>query len=456
MANILIVDDEVRVRTILKIMLNAEGHQVEEAGDGYAALKILEDGFFDLVISDIRMDGLDGNGLLTEIKQRDMGCPVVFITAFATLESAVEALRLGAADYLVKPFEEKQVLLAVERALGVGRVMVENIRLKKILNQDGEKEPAVIVSPAMLNVREMAVKVASSDTTVMITGESGTGKEVVARLIHQASQRARERFVAVNCAAFTPSILESELFGHEKGSFTGAAGKKEGKFEFADKGTLFLDEVGDLPFEAQAKLLRVIQEKNLQRVGGNQDIPVNTRLICATNKDLPRMVKERQFREDLYYRINVFPIQVPPLRERKKALAPLATTFIRKFAMIRELPGEVLTPGALRILTDYPWPGNVRELANVIERTMILKSGHLPVTSDDLRFLGPEYRKMDDGDPLIKLPPTGISFEKVQQDIVNQAMALTANNQSAAARLLGLTRARFRTLLKQEDNTDCE
>lgn len=456
MANILIVDDEARVRTILKIMLNAEGHQAEEAGDGYAALKILENGFFDLVISDIRMDGLDGNGLLTEIKQRDLGCPVVFITAFATLESAVEALRLGAADYLVKPFEEKQVLLAVERALGVGRVMVENIRLKKILNQDGEKEPAVIVSPAMLNVRDMAIKVASSDTTVMITGESGTGKEVVARLIHQASQRARERFVAVNCAAFTPSILESELFGHEKGSFTGAAGKKEGKFEFADKGTLFLDEVGDLPFEAQAKLLRVIQEKNLQRVGGNQDIPVNTRLICATNKDLPRMVKERQFREDLYYRINVFPIQVPPLRERKKALAPLATTFIRKFAMIRELPGEVLTPGALRILTDYPWPGNVRELANVIERTMILKSGHLPVTSDDLRFLGPEYRKMDDGDPLLKLPPTGISFEKVQQDIVNQAMALTANNQSAAARLLGLTRARFRTLLKQEDNTDCE
>lgn len=456
MANILIVDDEARVRTILKIMLSSENHQVQEADNGLVALKMLEEGFFDLVISDLRMDSLDGYGLLTEIRKRDLGCPVVFITAFATLESAVEALRLGAADYLVKPFEEKQVLLAVERALGMGRVLTENIRLKKVLSQDGGREPAIIVSPAMQQVRDLAIKVASGETTVLITGESGTGKEVVARLIHDASQRARERFVAINCAAFTPSILESELFGHEKGSFTGAAGKKEGKFEFADKGTLFLDEVGDLPFEAQAKLLRVIQEKSLQRVGGNQDIPVNTRLICATNKDLLRMVKERQFREDLYYRINVFPIQVPPLRERRKAIVPLTSTFIRKYAMIRELPGEVLTPGAVKILMDYPWPGNVRELANVIERIMILKSGQLPVTSDDLRFLTPESRTLDDQASLFTLPPTGIHFEKVQQDIVNQAMALTANNQSAAARLLGLTRARFRTLLKQEDGSTSE
>jgi DNA-binding NtrC family response regulator len=448
MARILVVDDEERVRTILRIMLSAKRHEVREASDGKKALSLLEEEAFDLVITDIRMDGLDGVGLLASIKERDMGCPVVFITAYATLDSSVEALRLGAADYLVKPFEETQVHLAVERALGLGRIMAENIRLREAMDQEGEVEMGVFVSPAMKAVQEVAVRVAPTDTTVLITGESGTGKEVVARLVHRASERRQGRFVAVNCAAISPNLVESELFGHEKGSFTGADKKKEGKFEFADGGTLFLDEVGDLPLEAQAKLLRTIQEKTVQRVGGNREIPVNIRLICATNQNLEELAEQKKFRQDLYYRIAVFPLNVPPLRERRAAIVPLALHFIRRLAKVRELSKEALTPGAAKSLQDYPWPGNVRELANALERAIILKSGNLPVTSDDLAFLRSESRAQVQVDSLFKLPPTGIEFEKLQRTIIRQALDLTSGNQSGAARLLGLTRARFRTLLK--------
>jgi transcriptional regulator with GAF, ATPase, and Fis domain len=300
----------------------------------------------------------------------------------------------------------------------------------------------------MKAVQEVAVRVAPTDTTVLITGESGTGKEVVARLVHRASERRQGRFVAVNCAAISPNLVESELFGHEKGSFTGADKKKEGKFEFADGGTLFLDEVGDLPLEAQAKLLRTIQEKTVQRVGGNREIPVNIRLICATNQNLEELAEQKKFRQDLYYRIAVFPLNVPPLRERKAAIVPLALHFIRRLAKVRELSKEALTPGAAKSLQDYPWPGNVRELANALERAIILKSGNLPVTSDDLAFLRSESRAQVQVDSLFKLPPTGIEFEKLQRTIIRQALDLTSGNQSGAARLLGLTRARFRTLLK--------
>ncbi len=454
MAKILIVDDEERVRVILRLMLASKNHEISEAGNGLEALDKLAVEQYDLVISDIRMDGLDGHGLLRAIREQDMGCPVVFITAFATLESAVEALRLGAADYLVKPFEEQQVHLAVERALGMGRLLTENVSLRQALAQEQQEEEGVFISPAMLQVRELAQRVADKDTTVLLTGESGTGKEVIARFIHRASPRRRERFVSLNCAAISPNLVESELFGHEKGAFTGADRRQEGKFEFARGGTLFLDEIGELPLEAQAKLLRVIQERIIQRVGGNREIEVDIRLICATNQDLEKLVADGAFRQDLYYRIAVFPLHIPPLRERREAIPVLAGYFIRRWCRNPGgAPEELLTPGAVRLLQDYPWPGNVRELANVMERVMILKDGQLPVNSDDLKFLRGTPATAEELEELFTLPPGGIHFETVQRRLVHQALERTGGNQSAAARLLGLTRAKFRTLLKLVDES---
>ncbi|MBF0573542.1 MAG: sigma-54-dependent Fis family transcriptional regulator [Desulfamplus sp.] len=449
MANILIVDDEERIRMILKIMLISQGHIIEEASDGQEAFEKLQDGFFDLVISDIRMDKLDGRGLLKKIKENDIACPLVFITAFASTESVIEALHLGAVDYLVKPFEEKDVQVAVERALGMGKILNENRRLKHALIKNGADERPVFFSSTMKEIESMAIQVAQSDATVLITGESGTGKEVIAKLIHNSSSRASQRFVAVNCAAITETLVEAELFGHEKGSFTGANSRKEGKFEYADGGTLFLDEVGELPFNSQAKLLRAIQERKFQRVGGNSEIPVNTRIICATNQDLGRMAAEKKFRQDLYYRLAVFPIHVPPLRERKEDITPLTRLFIEKFADSRNLTGEIITKGAARKLNEYSWPGNVRELANAIERVMILKSGSLPITTDDLKFISIGVsEKHEVQENLFHIPPTGIDYDEIQKNIVQQALDMTAANQSSAARLLGLSRARFRTLLK--------
>ncbi len=447
MARILIVDDEEKIRVILRLMLEAAGHQACEAASGEAAVALLEEEAVDLVVSDIRMEGMSGFELLAAIRERELGCPVIFITAFANLESAVEALRLGAADYLVKPFAEPAVLLAVERALGVRRLMAENIRLKKeVIGVGGG--PLIFASAAMATVHDLAVKVAASEATVLLTGESGTGKEVVARLIHQASSRCHERFVAVNCAAMAPSLLESELFGHEKGAFTGADKARPGKFEFAAGGTLFLDEIGELPIEAQAKLLRAIQEKSVQRVGGHQEIPVGCRLVCATNRDLTRLCGEGSFREDLYYRLAVFPIHLPPLRERKQDIAPLVRHGLEKIGGPK-VAGEILTPAAQRLLQEYPWPGNVRELFNMVERATILKGGvTLPLTADDFPQLGlqPGAVAAADGEPF-RLPATGIDYEELQRSIVRQALDLTAGNQSSASRLLNVSRQRFRTLL---------
>ncbi len=447
MAEILIVDDEERIRNILQIMLSQTGHKTSQACDGRDALDFMQKENFDLVISDIRMDRMDGKELLAEIKNIGLGIPVIFITAFASLESAVDALRLGAADYLVKPFDEQQVLLAVERALGVGRLLAENARLRRDVYKGIMEEKPVFKSKKMLQVQDMAEKVAKSNATVLVTGESGTGKEVVSRMIHIAGNRKDQRFVAVNCAAISPNIIESELFGHEKGAFTGADKKKEGKFEYADKGTLFLDEIGELPFEAQSKLLRVIQEKVVQRVGSNVDCKINVRLICATNQDLPLLVNEKKFREDLYYRLAVFPIHVPPLRDRKDDILPLAKHFILKYTEKNNFSGDAFTPAAKKILENYSWKGNVRELANVIERVMILKDGRLPVSSDDLRFLELESQPEKNTGGLIKIPPGGVDFDELEKDIVVQALEMAAWNKSAAARLLGLTRARFRTLM---------
>ncbi len=449
MAHILIVDDEKKIRHILGIMLSRKGHGICEAGSGLEALELLEKGAFDVVISDIRMPEMDGFELLENIRKMEIPVPVVVITAFGTIDSAVEAMKKGAVDYITKPFEEERIILAVEKAAGVSRILRENIKLKRELKRLTQKGEIVCVSKAMHRVMDIASKVAvKSDTTVLITGESGTGKEIVARFIHDHSPRAKGRFVAINCAAITDTLVQSTLFGHEKGAFTGAERSKQGLFEYASGGTLFLDEIGDLPVEAQAKLLRALQERTIQRVGGNESIKVDVRVICATNQDLEKLVKEGDFREDLYYRINVFPIHIPPLRKRKEAIIPLAEYFIRKFVdSVPEEDQQLLTQGAKKILMNYSWPGNIRELANTMERAIIL-AGLPPVTAEHLEFLktGMEIKEQSGR---LKLDQDGLDLEALEKDLIKQALQLTGNNQSAAARLLGLTRSKFRTRVKQ-------
>ena len=299
MAQILIVEDEEKIRVLLDIILTSAGHQTFQADNGRSALAALESEAVDLVVSDVCMDEMDGFDLLATIRERQLGCPVIFITAFATLESAVEALRLGAADYLTKPFEEADVILAAERALGRRRLLSENLMLRQEVDEKSKGVDGIFISPAMQKVQRLALKVAKSDATVLLSGESGTGKEVMARFIHYESPRHEERFVAMNCAAIAPNLLEAELFGHERGAFTGADKARAGKFEFAGGGTLFLDEIGELPLDAQVKLLRAIQEKSVQRVGGNQEIETKCRLICASNRALTVWVRRGDFREDL-------------------------------------------------------------------------------------------------------------------------------------------------------------
>ncbi len=448
MAYILVVDDEEKMQHLLSIMLVRHGYSVERTGDGLSALAMIKANPYDMVISDIRMPNMDGMALLSAVKELGIPCPVVFITAYATVDSAVEAMRRGAADYITKPFEESRILLTVERTLGISRIMSENIELKRELSEVSGGGEIIYASDTMARVMENAHRVAASDTAVLITGESGTGKEVVARFIHDSSPRSKARFVPVNCAAISPTLVESELFDYEKGAFTGADRRTKGKFEFAAGGTVFLDEIGDLPLEAQAKLLRALQDKRIQRVGGNEEIPLDVRILCATNQDLNHLVETGKFRQDLYYRINVFPIDTPPLRNRLDDIVPLAEHFLKRFSGGKDIR---LTDGAARTLTAYPWPGNVRELANAMERVMILDRGEGNVTAETLSFL----REMP-GAPAAEdrfcLPPEGLCLEALMFDLARQAMAVSGNNQTAAARLLGLTRAKFRVLARQAEN----
>ena len=452
MPRILIVDDEAKIRKILKIMLSFRGHSVDEAADGEEALEKIKNDVYDLVIADIKMPKMSGLDLLKEVKNLQYPVPIVFITAYATIDSAVEAMRAGAVDYIPKPFEEDRIHLTIERALGISKILHEKKALEKELESFLPRD-IICASKAMKEILTLAHKVAPlEETTILITGESGVGKEVVARYIHRLSPRANHRFVAINCAAIPETLVESELFGHEKGAFTGASKRKAGIFEIAEGGTVFLDEIGDLSLEAQAKLLRVLQEKKFQRVGGLEEISVNVRIIAATNQDLEKKVSEGSFREDLFYRLNVFPIHIPPLRERKDDILPLAEYFIKRVLKKDNIEKPPFTAGAQKLLLSYPYPGNIRELANAIERALILSGGQLPLTSEHLSFLSlKDHQKTK---AIFELPPEGVCLEEVEKELIKQALERTGGNQSAAARLLGLTRSKFRTRLKLlEDRT---
>lgn len=444
MTRILIVDDEEKMRTLLSMMLEGDGFKTGQADNGRTALDMLLKESYDLVISDIKMPEMDGRQLIRKMRENDIQTPVIFITAFATIDSAVEMMKQGACDYVTKPFDKAKILLAVERAMTLSKLIVENQEMRQAIAGAGRRHEMIFCSRQMQDVVALAKNVATVDTAVLILGESGTGKEVVANYIHGESLRSDRRFVAVNCAAISSNLVESELFGYEKGAFTGAAAKTRGKFEFADSGTLFLDEIGDMPLESQGKLLRALQEKKFQRVGGNEEIPVDVRVVCATNQNLEQMVQGKKFRQDLFYRINVFPILIPPLRERREDIVPLAEYIMTTFSFGA---GHSLTEGACQKLMEYPWPGNVRELANVLERCLILTRDTGTITAETLSFLqvgaSQQTRKIQ-----IKLPAGGIPLHQVQLSLVKQALDATGNNQTSAAKLLGLSRSKFRVLLK--------
>ena len=426
--SILVVDDEKNQREILETILSGEGYDVTTASSGEAAMKFVESRRFDLVLTDLKMTGMSGLDLLKELTNYDKSIIVILLTAHGSVDSAVDALRLGAFDYLQKPYDSEKLLDTVSRALN------------KLSALDTE---IVSVSPEMDKVKKLILKIAKSNSTVMIRGESGTGKELIARAMHMNSLRSSGTFQAVNCAAINENLLESELFGHEKGSFTGAVGEKKGLFEIADGGTLFLDEIGELDIALQAKLLRALQEREIRRVGGVKEIPVDVRVLAATNRDLLKMTEEKRFREDLYYRLNVLSIDIPPLRERRSDIPVLIEYFVKKHT--RGTDREInIESAAKKLLLDYHYPGNVRQLESAIERAILLSENDMITTED----LPPEMTQGTslatvDGDTQFKLPPEGVNFEDVERSLIMQAMDRTDNNITKSARLLGLT---FRTL----------
>lgn len=372
---VLIVEDEPDMLENCTRILGKAGYECLTVSDSLKAMSLLESERPDLLLTDLRMPGVDGLGLLRRARQVDPHMPVIILTAFASFESAVEAVKEGAFDYVPKPFSVDQLKLAVDRAAAQRRLAVENVRLREQLRGTYGFENIVGRSPAMGQVFELVRKAARSEANILVVGESGTGKELVANAVHVGSPRAAEAFVPVDCASLPEQLLESELFGHEKGAFTGAVRTKPGLIEVAHRGTLFLDEIGELPVGLQVKLLRALQERQIRRVGGTRQIDVDVRLVSATNRDLRELVVKGQFREELYYRVNVIAIALPPLRERKGDVTLLAHTFLKKYAQGREVPLKGFEPEAMQILETYSWPGNVRELQNVIERACVLAEG---------------------------------------------------------------------------------
>jgi DNA-binding NtrC family response regulator len=434
---ILVVDDERHQRDILKLILEAEGFETIVAGNARQALEEARRGEpIDVVLTDLKMPDKSGIALLTDLQKGQPGLAVVLMTAHGSIDSAVEAMRKGAFDYLTKPLEKDQLLLVLHRALERSHLVRENRMLQEQLRDRFRIENIVGSHGSMQDVFRVVHKVAASLSTVLIYGESGTGKELVARALHHQSERRDRPFYAVNVAALPESILEAELFGHEKGAFTGADARKIGLFEQASGSTLFLDEVGDLKRDLQVKLLRTLQEREILRVGGNERIRVDVRIIAATNQNLEHLVREGRFREDLYYRLNVIPIVLPPLRERRTDIPLLVEHFLAKYAGGRP---RRITDRALKALVEYDWPGNVRELESVIERALLLGEED-EVVPEDLpasvraRISGPR------GPFAFEIPDSGIDLEGLERSLVLKALEKSEGNVSRAARLLGLTR----------------
>ena len=447
---VLVVDDERSMRELLAIMLRQAGHDVTVADGGEAAIKALKSDTFDLVITDLRMREVDGLAVLRAAKEQSPQTVVLVITAFASTETAVEAMKLGAYDYLTKPFKVDEIKLTIANALERKRLQDENQALKRQLRRERGFENFLGKSPQMLDIFETIRKAADSVSTVLITGESGTGKELVAHAIHEESPRRNGPFVSINCGAVPETLMESELFGHVKGAFTGAVANTVGLFSAAAGGTLFLDEVTEVPSSVQVKLLRAIQEREIRRVGDTRDIKVDVRLIAASNREVAKAVADGVLREDLFYRLNVIPIHLPPLRERREDIPLLVAHFIRRLSAELGRPVRSVTPEALAILETYRWPGNVRELENVIERALVLGSGDrldAPGLPPDLR------RPRDVQDVAVEIPEDGLDLEatlsQIEHRYIQTALARTGGVQTRAAELLRVSLRQIRYKLQK-------
>jgi Nif-specific regulatory protein len=438
MSRILVADDHDALRRGLSIALGAAGHDVEEAGNGNAAIEKLHENYFDVVVSDLKMGGSDGLDVLRTTKTLHPSSSVILMTAFGSVSTAVEAMKHGAFDYVQKPFEIEEMEVKVEKALELKRLRHELDYLRHEQQESYDFERIVGGSEPLQRVLSVVKKVAKSNSTVLIRGETGTGKELIAGAIHHNSLRAARNFVKVNCAALQENLLESELFGHEKGAFTGADRQRIGRFEQADGGSLFLDEIGDMSASTQAKILRVLQEHEFERLGGTRTIKVDVRLIAATNRDLPTMVTAGQFREDLYYRLNVVTIDMPPLRERKEDILPLAMWFIRRFGSELKKKLDGLDNEAQKILVRYNWPGNIRELENAIERAALLAES-LTIRSEDLRLGDFSSSGNRESTSVVKIPPTGIALEEIERQALLEALKMSNWVQKDAAELLNIS-----------------
>jgi DNA-binding NtrC family response regulator len=432
---ILVVDDEPNARTALAELLREEGYAVETAADGFKALPKLEDFAPDVLLTDLKMPGMDGIELMRKAHELDPEATVVVMTAFGAVDTAVAAMRNGAADYLTKPLNIDELGIVLERALERKALRRETTQLRERISERDRIDSIVGSSPPMLRIFETLLQVAPSRASVLITGESGTGKELIAAAIHQHSNRASGPFVKLHCAALAESLLESELFGHEKGSFTGAAARRDGRLQQADGGTLFLDEIGEISPAIQVKLLRFLQERELERVGGNQTIKVDVRIVAATNRDLPKMVKEGKFREDLFYRLNVVSLEMPPLRARPSDVPLLAMRFLRKYCDENAKSIERFGEDALRAMTAYSWPGNVRELENAVERAVVVCRG-AEISAGDLPAQVAEATgQRTDGMPQVP----GASLAELERYAILRTLEHTGGSTSRAAEILGVS-----------------
>ncbi|MGH9351059.1 MAG: sigma-54-dependent transcriptional regulator [Terriglobia bacterium] len=447
MATILVVEDETKMQRLLELSLSAEGYTTRQASEAETALKLLHQEKFDLVITDLKLPGMDGLEFLQAVKHADAHLPVILMTAFGTVETAVQAMKAGASDYVLKPFALEEMKLIVRKELNLRRLQEENRSLREALGQRYEFKNIIARSPKMQEVLAVADRVAPSNSTVLLGGETGAGKDMIARAIHQHSRRSAGPFVKINCAAIPENLLESELFGYERGAFTGAVIAKPGKFELADKGTIFLDEIGDVPPAMQVKLLRVLQEREFERLGGTKTLKVDVRLVAATNRDLRAALEQGTFREDLYYRLNVVPINIPPLREHKEDIPDLVRYFLERFAGEAGKQINGLTPAALKMLMDFHWPGNVRELENIIERAVALsRTPEIDAPDIQLDLSPPKPLANGSTGPF---PPPGVTLEQFEDEIIRESLRRAGGNKSHAARQLGLSRNALRYRLSK-------
>src|SRR5215472_1697442 len=443
MASILIVEDEPKMRRLLEMSLADDGHSVRCVGDAETGLRKLAAEPADLVVTDLKLPGMSGLEFMQAAKRINASLPMIVMTAYGSVETAVEAMKAGASDYVLKPFTMAEMKLVISKELDVQRVRDENRSLKEALGRRYQFQNIVARSAKMQEVLALVERVAGTNATVLIGGESGVGKDLIARAIHQNSRRASGPFLKINSTAIPDNLFESELFGFEKGAFTGALAAKPGKFELADKGTLFLDEIGDVPAPIQVKLLRVLQEREFERLGGTRTLKVDVRLIAATNRDLRAALEEGTFREDLYYRLNVVPIDIPPLREHKEDIPDLVNHFLARFVADNEKEIEGITPAAVSVLMEYHWPGNVRQLENSVERAVALSAGQV-IDVGDIHLdsgLGKAGTAAAASDHFL---PEGMTLEQWEDNMIREALRRANGNKSQAARLLGLSRNALR------------